>query len=197
MDRRSFVTLAVALGGGFSFPVNRCLAALAAAADTPDEPAADVYLDAPRKALLSALSEHIIPQTDTPGAIAAGVPDYIEFMLLHGFDNQDRDRFLAGLDNVEQISMRESGSEFLLTSVAAQIGLLEALEAEGRESTAGEDPGFFQVLKELTLIGYYTSEAGATLEARYVPMPGRYDACLPLKPDDRAFSDATPLDSMV
>jgi len=194
MDRRSFIAFAIACGSSFSLPVSRCLAA-AVNAGTDSESA--FALNPGHRALLEALTEHIIPQTDTPGALAAGVPRFIEFLWAQGFEALERDRFLAGLDDIENASRRESGSSFLSLPMERQVAILQKLEASGREHGTAEDPGFFHVLKEMTLIGYYTSEPGATLEARYVPMPGRYDACIPLQPNDRAFADGTALDTLL
>ena len=176
MDRRSFIGLALAFGGSLSLPVSRCLAAVANAT----EPA-----------------ELILPQTDTPGALAAGVPQFIDFMLAEGFADPEREHFLAGLDEVEGISQREFKLPFLELAAQRQVTILQQLEAATGTGTSADNPGFFRVLKELTLIGYYTSEPGATLEARYVPMPGRYEACVPLLPGDRAFADGTPLDTLL
>ena len=47
---------------------------------------------------------------------------------------------------------------------------------------------FWRLLKELTLFGYFTSEQGATQALEYVPIPGRYDACIPLKPGQKAYA---------
>ena len=47
---------------------------------------------------------------------------------------------------------------------------------------------FFRMMKELTLLGYYTSEAGATRELRYVPVPGRYDGCVPFTTIGRTWA---------
>ena len=194
MDRRSFIAFALAFGSSFSLPVSRCLAAAAKAEIDSGNP---LVLDATHRALLEALAEHIIPQTDTPGALAAGVPQFIEFLLAQGFDAVARDRFLAGLDEVEHAARRESGTPYLSLPMERQIAILQDLEATGKAKGTAEDPGFFHVLKELTLIGYYTSEPGATLEARYVPMPGRYAGSIPLKPEDRAFADGTALDTLL
>jgi len=194
VDRRSFIAFALAFGGSFSLPVSRCLAAVAQAEENPET---IFVLSAGHKALLEALTEHIIPQTDTPGALAAGVPQFIEFLLAHGFEDAARDQFLAGLDEVENASQAESGTTYLSLPAMRQIAILQNLEASGKAKATAEDPGFFHVLKELTLIGYYTSEPGATLEARYVPMPGRYAGSVPLKPEDRAFADGTALDTLL
>lgn len=55
--------------------------------------------------------------------------------------------------------------------------------------TAGHaPPSFFRMMKELTVIGYYTSEPGATKELRYVQVPGRFDGCVPLTKIGRAWA---------
>jgi hypothetical protein len=43
-------------------------------------------------------------------------------------------------------------------------------------------------MKELTLLGYFTSEVGATKALRYVPIPGRFDGCIPYKKGDKAWA---------
>ena len=147
--------------------------------------------------LLDTLTEHIIPQTETPGAIGAGVPEFIVFLLGRGFDETARARFLGGLDAIENSSQSEDGASYVSLPGERQVAILQELEASGKASRTPEDPGFFHVLKELTLIGYYTSEPGATLEARFEPMPGYYASDLPLKPEDRAFAEGSTLDTML
>jgi hypothetical protein len=59
-----------------------------------------------------------------------------------------------------------------------------------RGSRAGDAsrPPFFRTMKELTLLGYYTSQAGATRELRYARIPGRFDGCVPFATIGRAWS---------
>jgi hypothetical protein len=45
--------------------------------------------------------------------------------------------------------------------------------------TADAPPHWFRMMKELTLLGYFTSEIGYTKAMRYVESPGRYDPCVP------------------
>jgi hypothetical protein len=47
---------------------------------------------------------------------------------------------------------------------------------------------FFHTMKELTLLGYYTSQIGATQELKYAPVPGRFDGCVPFATVGRAWS---------
>jgi hypothetical protein len=66
------------------------------------------------------------------------------------------------------------------------------LEALDREAFAGRadplKPSFFRTFKELTLVGYYTSEIGATRELHHAPVPGRYDGCVPLAQVGRTWA---------
>ena len=47
---------------------------------------------------------------------------------------------------------------------------------------------YFRMMKELTLLGYFTSEIGMTQALRYVEAPGRYDPCVPYKPGEKAWA---------
>lgn len=49
-------------------------------------------------------------------------------------------------------------------------------------------PQFFAIARDLTLLGYFTSEIGATKAMAYVDIPGRYDGCVDLKPGQKAWA---------
>ena len=69
--------------------------------------------------------------------------------------------------------------------------MLEQLDVEQEEYTKSklreEPPHYFRMMKELTLLGYFTSEIGVTQARRYAPIPGRFDACIPYNPGDKAW----------
>jgi Gluconate 2-dehydrogenase subunit 3 len=73
-----------------------------------------------------------------------------------------------------------------------RLALLIELDKEQKEfqkTKKKEDPThYFRMMKELTLTGFFTSEAGATKALRYDAVPGKYDGCLPYKKGDRAFA---------
>lgn len=136
--------------------------------------------DANQSETVATIAELIIPETDTPGARAAGVGEFIELIAAEWYDPDERERFLEGLAGVDARSRTTFGSDFNTLAPAQQAALLHGLDAEVaalRES--GGDPGehFFQQVKWLTLYGYYTSEVGLTQELHYVTVPGRYDPC--------------------
>ena len=54
--------------------------------------------------------------------------------------------------------------------------------------TADPPRHYFRMMKELALLGYFTSEIGATQALRYVESPGRYDPCAPYKPGEKSWA---------
>lgn len=152
------------------------------------------------------MGEHLIPATDTPGARAARVDEYIDAMLTEFYSEKLRQRFLAGLERVEARARQVFGKRFLEIGPEQQLAMSRALNREAfrerreqapsaqedRRANEGvvsrgddralptlddgwepEDVGrgsFFRTFKELVLVGYYTSEVGATMELRPNPM---------------------------
>ena len=169
-------------------------------------------LDTDQAELVATMAEHILPETDTPGARAAGVHRFIDTMLAEYYPAAERQRFISGLADVDARAQRLAGRPFLRCSAQQQRELLADLDREafarrassgmpdpGRETERGETasppaaaanadsvrkpppttPSFFRTFKELTVVGYYTSEIGATRELRYVQVPGRFEGCVP------------------
>jgi hypothetical protein len=87
-------------------------------------------LDRDQQALTNTLVDLIIPETDTPGARAAGVPAFIDKMLADWMDDAERTRFLAGLADVDARARREHGARFVDLDPQQQVALLEELDRE-------------------------------------------------------------------
>lgn len=139
--------------------------------------------------LVATIAELIIPTTDTRGGRAAGVNRFIDGMLTCIYTEAERKRFLAGLGDLEARA-KARGSSFLASSVATQVQILRELEAESMAARASGtvNENIFHLLKELTLIGYYRSEIGATEEQRYLLIPGYYKGDVPYRDVGRAWS---------
>ncbi len=132
---------------------------------------------------VATIAELIIPQTDTPGARAARVNEFIDLALAEWYDDADRDRFLAGLADVDGRARALCGKDFVACRQLEQVQILTALDAEvAAEAARVGTPTkhFFHMCRRLTLVGYYTSEVGANQELHYQIIPGRYDGCSPL-----------------
>ena len=149
-------------------------------------PQALAALDEHQAHTVAAIAEHIIPETDTPGARAARVEEFIDLLLADWFDDDERVEFLRGLANVDTRSLNLFGTVFVRASEPEQVAVLSGLDAEVtvlREAAAEPQEHFFHRMKWLTLYGYYTSEIGQTEELRAAIIPGRYDACGPVRRD--------------
>lgn len=140
--------------------------------------------------LVTAISERIIPETDTPGAKAARINRFIDNLLADWYPEEERDQFIAGLGEVNARCEERYGQAFLGCAGEEQMALLRELDgaAYGPESRSEEEPFFFRRMKELTLVGYYTSEIGATQELRWQPVPGRFDGCIPFEEVGRTWA---------
>jgi gluconate 2-dehydrogenase gamma chain len=140
--------------------------------------------------IVATMAELIIPTTDTPGARAAGVNRFIDGMLTSIYTEAERKHFLVGLDNLE-VRAKARGSDFLTSGVEAQVQILKELETESIEArgAGAAHENFFHMFKELTLIGYYRSEIGATQELRFLLIPGNYKGDVRFKKIGRAWSE--------
>lgn len=149
------------------------------------------FFSADEARLVSALSEAIIPETDTPGAIEAGVPAFIEEMVTTAYAEEDRERFMDGLAAFGERAEADYGAPFVDLAEAEQTELAaeENRRAIEGESETEEGPPFFLVMKELVLTGFFTSETGATETLQHEAVPGSYDGCAPLEEVGRAWAE--------
>ena len=119
-------------------------------------------------ATISRLADLIIPATDSPGAIAAGVPSYIDLVIARNLDQQ---LVMAdGLRWLDAEAVRINGKSFTRLGEAQQLTILEPLCQSADESNGmarGRNVQFFALIKNLTADGYYTSHAGLIEELGY------------------------------
>ena len=138
-------------------------------------------------ALTAVLAEHIIPATDTPGALAVGAHRTIDHMLLACATASEQKSFVDGLARVDALAMEADGKRFRALAPKRRVALLQALDA-GTAPFNGDDQLFFRKLKSYTLFAYYTSEAGATRELAYLPVPGGFKGNFPLRKNTRTWA---------
>ena len=109
------------------------------------------FLDDHQNETVIALTELIIPTTDTPGAKAAHVNRYIDLFLRDG-DAGQRERFMAGLNWLDGHAIQEHGHPFVHLTVPQQTAMLQALDAAGND--------FFHRAKSMTAGIYYNTQIG-------------------------------------
>jgi glucoside 3-dehydrogenase (cytochrome c) hitch-hiker subunit len=175
LNRRALLLGAVFLVGGAA-ALTRF--ARKSAPDTDDGPS----LNADQFALLEQVTEVIIPTTDTPGAIGAGVPVFIRQMLADWGSKATRIEIIAVLDAIEKSTWTKFGAAFLELPAERRLEVMTQFDAA---RIAAQDPGYRR-FKWLVLLGYYHSEVGATRELRFELVPGAWRACLPLTEVGRA-----------
>lgn len=134
--------------------------------------------------LVMEISETILPETDTPGAKLLGVPAFIEKMVGTVYDQKTRDAFMEGLGVFDAGCKDATGDGFLSLDAAGRNMYLNTLndQIKSKRFERGDySRPFFWRIKELTIVGYYTTEYGATKALQYVPIPVEYKGCIPLK----------------
>jgi hypothetical protein len=179
MNRREALSsVALLLGGtiiGSSAFLSGCKA-------NPD--AAAGVLSATDMSLLNDIAEIIIPTTNTPGAKAAKVGEFMGVIVTDCYEAKDQKVFKDGLASL--------AGKFAAANAAAQQKMIVDLDAEAKkyQETKKEDQPthYFTMIKQLTLWGYFSSEIGATQALRYVAIPGKYEGCIPYKKGDKAWA---------
>jgi hypothetical protein len=140
-------------------------------------------------ALLDEIGETIIPATDTPGAKAAKIGAFMVMMVADCYDDGQHAAFKAGLPAINAASQARFGRDFLAASPAQRTELLTTLDGEQRHHQSAKAPDvpahYFRMMKQLTLLGFFNSEAGATQALHYVEVPGRFDGNAPYQKGDR------------
>lgn len=183
IDRRDALAGIVTMFGAALFaPIARAASGKIPVIDTG--PPSSAVFTAGQRALATALSERVIPTTDTPGAIAAEVPAFIEKLLADWAMPEDKAPIVVGLDAIEARSRRDY-------KVAAAEATPEQQDALLTLAMNGALPGgadFFDKFRQLVITGYYTSEIGITQEREYLPVPGEYDGAFPYSNVNKVYS---------
>ena len=138
------------------------------------------------------IADTILPPTGTPGAKAAEVGAFISVMVADTYMADEQATFLTGLVTLDDECRADHGVSFMAAPPAERTALLERLDREQydyMQSRGDDDPvHYFRMLKELALLGYFTSEIGYTEAMRYVEAPGRFDPSVPYTVGDRAWA---------
>ncbi|HMB92936.1 MAG TPA: gluconate 2-dehydrogenase subunit 3 family protein [Rhodothermales bacterium] len=197
-------------------------------------------------AYLDEIAETILPETETPGAKAAGVGAFMAVMVTDTYEADEQQAFRNGMDQLNEACQQMHGTSFMEATPEQRLALLEQLDQEQmdymaaraevrrqaevatpadttampadttvaadsaqadaflpdqrQENTTGADASaapaitadspahYFRMMKELTLLGYFTSEIGYTQAMRYNETPGRFDPCVPYAEGDKAWA---------
>jgi hypothetical protein len=204
IQRVSALLGGVALVGGSSLLASCTRDRTAAQAGFGSFTAADI-------ALLDEVAETILPETKTPGAKAAKVGAFMALMVTDTYKPEDQTVFRNGMKQLDDTSSKDSGTKFMSATPEQRLALLEKLDKEAKDhhdskearkraseneqktmppdTTKVEEPEhYFRMMKELTLLGYFTSEIGCTQAQRYAETPGKFEPCVPYTPGETSWA---------
>lgn len=151
---------------------------------------------ADQQQMLEEIADIIIPATKTPGARAAGVGPFIAMMIKDCYPENAQNVFQKGLQDLEDLSKKQFGLSYLKILPEDRKKLMETLRVETiaakKENSGKPDqpngPYFLELARDLTILGYFTSEIGATQAYEYLHIPGRYNGCVDMKPGQRVWA---------
>jgi len=166
-------------------------------------------------AYLNEIGETILPRTSTPGAKDANVGQFMTVMVNDCYEAGDQKVFRDGMNQLNDLANEKYGSKFMKLPPQQRHDLLVQLDREAKNYQKKVDafnekedlkerqedergnlkyvrqhmsPHYFTMMKQLTMLGFFTSRPGMTQALRYEPVPGRYDGCVPYKKGDKAFA---------
>ena len=213
LNRREAIRRVSAMLGGVAFVggsglLTACEKASVPAAGTPGKFSAEdiAYLDE--------IADTILPETKTPGAKAAKTGAFMALMVTDCYDAGEQKNFRDGMKKVDDACKKANNVSFMSATPQQRLAVLTVLDREqktymdarpaaGRKQTglppvpadtsaaaisADSPPHYFRMMKELTLLGYFTSEIGYTKAMRYVESPGRFDPCATYTPGEPAWA---------
>jgi len=199
MNRREAIQrTAMVLGYAISAPA--LAGVLHGCKATPELTYVPVFFTEDQALTLSELAEIIIPKTATPGAKEVGVPAFIDSMLKEVYKKEEQDKFLNGLTEFEEDAQKTYGSSFGECKVEERVAHFKkhhdaAIASMGTggptgwwNTAGGADKPFVLKVKELTLLGFFTSEPGATQVLQYNAVPGPFKGCVPLTEVGKAWA---------
>ena len=199
MNRREAIQrTAIAMGYAITGPtligvLNGCKA-------TPELPFTPAFFTEEQALQIAQLAEIILPRTDTPGANDVGVPMFIDSLLKEAYPQEAQDTFLKNLAEFDEDARNTYGKNFTACKEEEKIAHFKKHHDTALQDSAGgyssgwwnagmnTSKPFVLEVKELTLLGFFTSEPGATQVLQYNQVPGPFQGCVPLSKVGKAWA---------
>lgn len=183
MNRRDVLKSVVLMMGGTMIGATAILTGCA-----PEHQIKDLNFTPEDLAFLDEIGETIIPTTDTPGAKATKIGEFMQMMVKDCYDADQQKAFIDGLNTLRKDFSTEKGGDFMTASAEDRLAFLNAMQEKFKASGEERQPIVINMLRDLTVLGYFTSEIGATQALRYEEVPGRYEGCIDYKKGDKAWA---------
>lgn len=182
MKRRDAIRrTALMIGGTAAFP--GLIGFMKSCASKPSLDWIPSFFSPDQAQLVSEITEGILPKTDTPGAKELGVPKFVEGLVSDCFTAERKDVFLMGLDQFGVEARKKYGKDYLLLTAEEQNAFLKQQNDRILDLRYQQDdaPSFFWMIKEATLLAYFTTKRGATEVLQYKLIPAYYQGCISLE----------------
>ena len=186
--RTVLISLSVLVGGAVSAEIGAALMGRVINAG------GSVEVTPAMAALLADITDVIIPETDTPGAKAAGAHEFVIRVMRDCFPLAEQQAFYRGVEKVDETAQSLHGRHFQELQADQKIAIMSAIAAGDTSllhrvwSKAMHRATFFRRLRELTITGYFISEIGATQALAYLPIPGHFDGDVPMVPGQKSWA---------
>ncbi|MGC4022642.1 MAG: gluconate 2-dehydrogenase subunit 3 family protein [Cyclobacteriaceae bacterium] len=182
MDRREALRkTAMVMGAAVSSSV--IISFLESCKNLPDLNYKPVFFNEDQARIIGEIAEIILPKTDTPGAKEVGVPNFIDMLIKDCYKEEDQKKFLSDLMSLDDDVKKKYGDSFIYCDPEKQKEYVKTLHDDAVNAVKKDKNlprPFILKLKELTMLGYFVSEPGATQVLQYVQVPGSYKGCIPL-----------------
>lgn len=185
MDRREALKkVAFLMGGAISATT---MGVLFESFTVPEKEKNFVSFTATDEDILAEFADIIIPTTkSSEGAKAAGLGAFIPMMIKDCYPAETQEIFASGLKAMQAKCSKDFNKDFLTMTIEERQKLMELLKAEAIATEKA--PSFFLLARDLTILGYFSSEIGCTQAREYLPVPGRYDGNADYKPGQKAWA---------
>jgi hypothetical protein len=212
MDRRELLKMIAAITGGAVIGGEVFLSGCKAGGK------ADVGFTTANIALLDEVAETIIPATATPGAKAAMVGEFMKVMVTDCYTEAQQTAFINGIKALDEACKKATGKIFMTCTTVQRHDFLTGLEKEAKEFNTKRDvedkprreandktnsnlpwkdqkefeqtpSHYYTMMKQLTLLGFFTSKTGMTETLRHIPVPGKFDGAFPYLKGDKAWAE--------
>jgi hypothetical protein len=145
-------------------------------------------------AFLDEIADTILPTTaKSPGAKAAATGAFMAVMVTDCYEPKDQEIFRGGMKAIEDECTKAHGHGFMAAKPEERLSVLSAMDAAQHAFMKTKKPEdatpAFRMIKELSLLGFFTSEIGYTKAMRYVETPGRFDPCVPMAAGETNWAD--------
>ena len=139
------------------------------------------------------VAETILPKTKTPGAKEARVGQFMALYATDCYEDNDLKTFQGTREKLNEASQKIAGKTFMNASQEDRTKILIQLDKEAKDYQKANEgktapAHYFTLVKQLTMMGFFSSKPGVTQVLRYKPVPGKYEGCIDYEPGQTSWA---------